>query len=346
MKKTHFSLFGKVSLAAVLCFFRIAGKGLEAEHWYILPKIGIAPGLFAHRGHEHRVVPLANGANPAIVCTNIVGLGEFPMVQPNLAQTIVQQNKDKIPTFGQTFTNRVLDVGFEVGRNMCDSMQYYLEFRYNRASGNSCLYSPTQNYAAPDGCSAGSCSAVDAGAILTTSNPTYRYSNYSAYGGYLGTRCYKNERYFCDRLGLWAGFKIGILHRKQVTACISIPERTATVDGNVYTFAAATLPLRNIFCSSNAVSGGLSFGVEYQVCNSAALLLGMEILASCPLQPNANARHVLVDDPTHAAGAPDIPSGFFPQPTNTFPGTTGVFLQFPVWIGLRWSCDFLFKERF
>lgn len=309
---------------------------LQSGSWYVMPKVGAAPGLFTHRGHEHRVVPLGSAANPAIVCTAITGLGDRPVVQPTLANTIVQQNACKIPTFSKTFSNGVIHAGVEVGRNMCDNSQLYLEFTYNRAKGN-CLNSPTSNFAAPDGCLSGSCSTTVSGTPLTTSNPTYQYSNYVAYGGYIGSRYYHNKRYLCDNVALWGGFKVGILHRKQVTAIISIPERTATVNSNVYTFAAATLPVRNIFCSSNAVSGGLSFGADYRLCDSLSVLLGFEVVASCPLVANGNALHSLVADPT---GTPAIPSGFFAQPTNTFPGSTGVFLQFPVWLGLRWEWDF------
>lgn len=308
---------------------------LQRNSWYIMPKIGVAPGLFTHRGYEHRVVPLGSQANPAIVCTTIPGVGDRPVVQANLANTIVQQNKCRIPAFSKMFTNGVFDVGFEIGRNMCDNNQLYLEFAYNHAKG-SCLNLPTENVAAPDGCS-GSCSFAGSGTVLTTSNPTYQFSNYTSFGGYIGNRYYLRSRYVCDRIGLWGGFKVGIIHRKQVTACITIPERTATVNNIVYTFAAATLPIRTIFCSSNAVSGGLSFGADYNLCDSLSVLLGLEILASCPLVANGNANHVLVDDPT---GTPAIPSGFFAQPTNTFPGSTGVFLQFPIWVGLRWEWDF------
>lgn len=308
---------------------------LSPNAWYIMPKIGIAPGVYTHRDFERRVVPLGSTANPAIVCTNITGLGSRPVVQENLANTIVQQNKCRIPRFSDMFSRAVLDVGFEIGRTMCDINQLYVEFYYNHAKGL-CKNLPTENVAAPDGCS-GSCTFAQSSTVLTTSNPTYQFSNYTAYGGYIGNRYYHRKRYVCDRVALWAGFKVGILHRKQVTACITVPERTATVNSIVYTFEQTTLPIRNIFCSSNAVSGGLSFGGDYRLFECLSVLLGVDILASCPLAANPNAQHVLVDDPT---GTPAIPSGFFVQPTNTFPGGTGVVLQIPVWLGLRWEWGF------
>lgn len=340
MKSAHNLVIGVLLITAVSVVAYMDDCGsLQRGNWYIMPKIGAAPGFFTHRGYERRVVPLGSAANPAIVCTSIPVIGDRPVVQRDLANNIVQQNACRIPTFSKTFTNRVLDVGFEIGRNMSDNAQLYLEYFYNRARG-SCLNSPTENYAAPDGCAESSCSAVSSGPILTTSNPTYQYSDYIANGGYIGNRYYHSKRYFCDNVSLWAGFKVGILHRKQVTACITVPERTATVNGNVYTFAAATLPTRTIFCNTNAVSGGVSFGADYNICNSLSVLFGLEVLASCPLQPNGNANHILVEDPKPAASAPDIPSGFFAQPTNTFPGSTGVLLQVPVWVGLRWEWGF------
>jgi hypothetical protein len=329
----------RVSIA-VLVIISVASKALAGDllqegSYYILPKIGVAPVLFTNRGYERRVVPLGSALQPAIVCTDIDGLGSRPVVQANLANTIVQQNKFRIPKFGESFSNRVFDVGFEIGRNMSCSSQLYLEFAYNHAKG-SVIVAPTENVAAPDGC-AGSCASPQSSRVLTVSDPTYQYGSYVSFGGYLGNRFYLNKRYACNRLAFWGGFKVGILHRKQVTACISIPDRNVTVNGVVYKFAAATLPIRTIFCSSNAVSGGVSLGASCRVFKCASALLGLDIVASCPLDANGNAQHVLVDDPT---GIPPIPSGFFAQPTNTFPGRTGVLLQFPVWVGLQWTFDF------
>lgn len=310
---------------------------LESGSWYVLPKIGVAPGIFANRGYEKCISPLgSNDADQkAVVCSQFdTPVGCQPVVVAANQNNILQQDACKIPKFGDIFSNGVLHVGFELGRNVCDNSAVYLEFVYNRASG-SCVNSTSRKFAAPDGCLGNDC-CTTTGSELSSSSRTTKFDDYSAYGAYIGSRHYWDCSFFCDRAYFWGGFKFGILHRKQVCACITTPDSTQTVEFGEYAFAGRTVN-ETVFCKSNAVSGGLSLGLDYCINDCWTVLVGFEVVASCPFKSNMNVRVPLADNPTSTSV--DLPSGFFAQPTNIIWGNTGTFVQFPVWVGLKWEFD-------
>lgn len=312
---------------------------LDRGRWYIMPKVGAAPGLFAGRGYEQRVQILGGTATAdrTVTCVN----GTPIVTNTDVQYNALQQDNCRVPKFNQIFSNGVLNVGFEVGRNVCDNTQMYLEFVYNRASGK-CLTQTTRNYAAPVGCSAENCSSntncAPTGPLLSESTRTSSFDNYVAYGAFIGTRHYWDWN-FCDRIQMWSGFKFGLFHRKAVNACISIPEATVPVGSAQYTFAARENINVGVFCKGNSVAGGLNLGFDYCFSDCLTVLVGVEVVASCGFKSNNNVRLPL-GTVTPVGSAPVIPTGAFPQPTNIIIGNTGTFVQFPVWAGLRWEFDF------
>lgn len=314
---------------------------LDSGRWYIMPKIGAAPGIFANRGYEQRVQILggADDADRTVTCVN-----GTPVVSEANQYNALQQNSCKIPKFGQVFSNGVLHVGFELGRNVCDNTQMYFEFVYNRASGKKCVAETTNHYVAPEGCASGDCStncSTPIGNLLGTLSRTTQFGDYTAYGIFVGTRHYWDWSLFCDRISLWSGFKVGLFHRKSVDSCSNVPEVTVTVP-NVgdYLFAARENINTTVFCKNNSVAGGVTFGFDYCFNDCLTFLVGVEVIASSPFKSNNNVRFPLGTVTPVAPNVTVIPSGAFPQPTNVILGNTGTFVQFPVWVGFRWEFDF------
>lgn len=335
MKKLHsFKLLALLSVVAgsLNAYSDECGGPLERGSYYVMPKIGVAPGIFSGRGHEKSVWPLAG-----VECVDKgTGFTCIPEINPTNQNNILQQDACKLPKFGDIFSNGVLHVGFEVGRNVCDNSQVYLEFVYNRASG-SCVNTENQRFAAVDGCAGNDCCPTTNNSALGTWSRTTQYDDYSAYGGYIGSRHYWNNSFFCDRAYFWGGFKFGILHRKQVCACVTLPETTETVESQGdYTLAARTITPA-IFCKSNAVSGGLSLGLDYCINDCLTALIGFEVVASCAFKSNQNYRLPLAEVTVPDGGT--FVSGNFSQATNITFGNTGTFVQFPIWAGLRWEFD-------
>jgi hypothetical protein len=352
-------LVGVCAATASARYSRENGNGpLEARRWGLLVGAGVAPGFFKNRGFDQTVWP-ASGVNCPV--NNITG-GNLTCDQIyrvlNNPLNVFQQSACKLPKFNKLFTNGVVHVTGQISYNVCCNTQFFLEGVYNRARGSNCLNITSNNYAAPaycqsngncsTNCSTSSCntgcntscstssSCSVTGTPLTTSQPTsYCYSNYQAYGGYLGTRYYWN-RVWCDRFSFFGGFKFGMLHRKQICATASYPAYTASLSGSqtVYNFPAASNTYI-AFCKSNAVSGGLQLGLDYCINHCWSFLLGVEIVATSPFKSNRNVPLTVVDPTGTAAGF----GSNFAQPTNLLVAPTGTLLQFPVWAGFRWEFD-------
>jgi hypothetical protein len=315
---------------------------LDCGRWYVMPKIGVAPGIFANRGYEHYVVP---GAAVADNCTLPTS---GPCRQVLSAPTnVFQQNSCKGLKFGQLWSNGVLHVGFELGHNTSDNGQCFLEFFYDRASGREVCYD-LNNYKALAGCTSDDCNtncSTFTGTALDTSKRTDCLDNYTAYGVYLGHRHYFN-RIFCDRFAFFTGVKFGLQHRKAVnvnsttpafTESLLVPPATAPAD---YRFAERSL-CNIYYCKSNAVSGSVQFGFDYCINDCLTAVMGVEVQATAPFKTNQNIEVAILNGTREGATAIDTASGILvAQPTNFIPASTGTFVQFPVWVGFRWEFDF------
>ncbi len=143
---------------------------LEPGRWYLMPKVGAAPGLFTNRGNERRVVPSAGFEQP-INCpmTFQDSIVDCMTILPN-AQNTLREDCCPIPKFSEVFTNGVLHVGGEIGYAAGSHCQYFIDLIYNRASG-SCVPTKTQNVRALDGCCPDDCNS-NCSNPLSTSNRT------------------------------------------------------------------------------------------------------------------------------------------------------------------------------
>ncbi len=333
-------------------YHRENGQGpLEAGRWGLLAGVGAAPGFFKNRGFDQTVwprsgvtCPVTGFTNNTIACNQIYTVLTTP-------ENVFQQSACKSPKFNKMFTNGVVHVTGQISYNVCCNTQFFLEGVYERAKGH-CLNVTSQNFRAPEYCgtsdcssscdSSSSCSSSNScsvtGTPLTTGQPTsLSYSNYQAYGGYIGTRYYWN-RVWCDRFSFFGGFKFGMLHRKQV--CVAATNaafvQTLTV-GEVttnYNFPAATNTYV-AYCKSNAVSGGLQLGLDYCINHCWSLLVGFEVVATSPFKSNRNVPLTVVDPTGTQAGF----GRNFNQATNLLVAPTGSLIQFPIWAGIRWEFD-------
>lgn len=315
---------------------------LDCGRWYVMPKIGVAPGVFANRGYEHYVVPAAVLASDCQTSATNVNC-RSQIVDNDALLNVFQQNSCKGLKFGQLFSNGVLHVGFELGHNTSDNGQCFLEFFYDRASGRDVCYDLNQ-YRALAGCTSNDCNTdctTFTGTALSTARRTDCFDNYTAYGVYLGHRHYFN-RIFCDRFAFFTGVKFGLQHRKAVSVNSTYPatEATSTSGSVVTTYAFAERSLcHTYYCKSNAVSGSVQFGFDYCINDCLTAVVGVEVQATAPFRTNQNI--VIPSQNGTVAGVEQANSArLFAQVTNFIPASTGTFVQFPVWVGFRWEFDF------
>lgn len=338
-------------------YSRESGQGpLEAGRWGLLAGVGAAPGFFKNRGYAQSVWPRSGVTCPVTGFTsNTIPCNEIYNVLTT-PENVFQQSACQLPKFNKLFSNGVLHVTGQISYNVCCNTQFFLEGVYDRANGNKCLTITTNNYKAPEfcgsNCDSGSCSSSSnscstssctvTGTPLTTTQPVnYNYSNYQAYGGYIGTRYYWN-RVWCDRVSFFGGFKFGMLHRKQVCVATSVAAYTKTLTvGEVtttYNFPASSTT--NVaFCKSNAVSGGIQLGLDYGINSCWSVLVGVELVATSPFKSNRNVIIPTVDPTLNGVATT---AGFgrnFAQPTNLLIAPTGSLIQFPIWAGIRWEFD-------
>jgi hypothetical protein len=336
----------------VSLFARDNGSGpLEAGRWGLLAGVGAAPGFFKNRGNNQTVWPRSGLACDVTVPNNTLTCDQLFRVLTT-PEDMFQQNACKFPKFNQLFSNGVVHVTGQISYNVCNNTQYFLEGVYERARGN-CITLVAKNFRAPtfcNGANINNCSSStdcsNSGGILTCDiigtpltvelPTTASFANYQAYGGYIGARYYCN-RVWCNRFTFFGGFKIGMLHRRQVCFTSSVAAHSATLAGDmtVYNFP-ATSNSYTLFCASNAVSGGLQLGTDFCINDCWSVLVGVEVVATSPFKSNRNLITVR-NDPTGTA------TGFghnFEQATNFILASTGSFIQFPVWAGIRWEFDF------
>ena len=296
--------------------------------WYLLPKVGAAPGFFANRGYEMRVVPRSGISCPTstidVPCDEIL----------SNPQDILQQNSCRLFKFSEGFTNRVLHVGGEIGWYATDCCAYFIDLIYNRAGGD-CLNLHTSNFRAIDGCQQDN--GCFSGNELTDTDFTINLNAYQAFGAYIGNR-YFFDRMLCDRLSFWLGGKVGIMHRNNICATSELPAIEISEELGGGTLPAVTVS-NTVICSSNALSGGLQLGFDICINECWSILIGAEVVATSPFKVNRNIPFALRTPVNSTASAQDLA-----QPTNIIAPSTGTFIQFPLWIGASWQWDWCCKQ--
>ncbi len=313
------------------------GEGpFEAGNWFVKPKIGVAPSIFAsHRAHQLFVVPWA-GVN-ADNCGDACNVNNFANVL---------QEGPCLGKFSDIFHQGVLHVGVELGHNICENSVCFLEFIYNRASGKSDCIDPFITNQASAGCTP-DCDKSDCSVSCKTdccptgdtlsafASVQNEYDDYQAYGGYLGSRHFTN-RFWCDSTAFWYGFKVGILHRNRVDATTNI---VYNIDSENCTQCTEDTTIeqclsRAIFCKSNSVSGGLQMGFDYCYNDCLSFQLGFEVVAACGLRGNKN--HA-IDINTLTCDDNQSVTNCLALPSNIIVSNTGAVVNFPIWFGLRWE---------
>jgi hypothetical protein len=331
---------------------------LESGRWGLLIGAGVAPAFFKNRGFTQAVAPRLGlscpynvGETNTLTCNNVYNVLTAP-------QNVFIQSACKSRNFNKLFTNGVAHVTGQISYNVCSNVQYFLEGVYDYARGNKCVNTTASYVAAPAYCQNGDCNTscntncntscntscntgctVTGNALFTGQPASVRYNNYQAYGGYLGARYYCN-RVWCDRFSVWAGFKVGMLHRRQVCATASVAAYTATIPTftTTYNFPAACNTF-TAYCKSNAVSGGVQVGVDWCINDCWTVLLGVEFVTTSPLKANRNAIAAVVDPTLNGTATATGFGNNFTQITNYLVAPTGAMFQVPVWVGVRWEFD-------
>jgi hypothetical protein len=350
-----------VSICATM-FAREEGNGpLDAGRWGLLIGAGAAPATFKNRGFIRGVDPSLTLLCPAPLGQNVTTLtcDNIYKVLTNPSNALIEDGC-RLPNFGKQFSNGVVHVTGQISYNVCSNTQYFIEAVYNRARGQ-CVNHQLSTFKAPDTCavdcnsicsdssscnSSSSCSTSCStscsflGAPFYTLNTTFSLSNYQAYGGYMGARYYWN-RVWCDRVSCFTGFKVGMLHRKEVCVGVSVPQVTLPLSNGTSTtnyviapFASSAVP----YCKSNAVSGGLQVGLDICINDCWSVLLGAEFVVTSPFKTTRNIS-IPAPDPVSPG---QITPGFgrnFPHIYNVVDVPLGCLLQFPVWAGIRWEFD-------
>lgn len=339
MKRLHsFKLVALLSVVAgSLNAYGDCEGPLERGRWYVMPKIGVAPGIFANRGYEHVVAP-ANAILADCMTQDTTTTCRTLATTPS---NVFERNLCKSPKFNDIWSNGVLHVGGEIGYNTCDNGQMFVDLFYNRASGD-CVRTEGKYFKAPAGCD-DDCNYCPTGDALTTLTRDDHYEDYSAFGAYLGHRHYFN-RVWCDRISFFTGVKFGIQHRKDVCVCTTIPAQSIAYTSGTpsqtitYDFAERTGLTATAICKSNAVSGGLQLGLDYCWNDCWSFLIGVEVQATCPFKVNRN-RVLDLAIPNVSGTANAAGQYIVPQVTNIVGCGFGTFVQFPVWAALRWEFD-------
>lgn len=314
-------------------------------HWYVMPKIGVAPTIFTPRTTPQLFVV------PAAALNTTTPFAGVPAQYAN-----VLQEGPRLPKFADMFHQGVLHVGIEFGRSICDRSECFLEFVYNRSSGKDCYNycNPFVTLQAAEGCPGGDCnsscsssssscsSSCDDGcpsgpSLSIISSLQDGYSNYQAFGGFIGARHFTN-RFWCDNFSFWYGYKIGMLHRKAVDSCGSIVYDTNTITDGVCPTVSGSLS-RTIFCKSNTVAGGLQIGFDYNWNDCLSFQLGGEVVASAGLRGNRNSANNVA---AVLCGTDPLPVTAL-LPSNIIVSNSGTVLNFPIWVGLTWEFGSLFN---
>lgn len=316
-------------------------------NWFVQAVIGGAPSIFSsHRAHQMLVVPYA-GVDSTL-CTGV----ETCNVN-NFANVL--QETPCLPKFGDMFRQGLLHVGVQVGRDICDRSQCFLEFTYNRASGKCYTYcnNPFVTCAANVGCAVSTgCGTLNSTSCSTSCNDSCSpscttslsdisswvdsYDDYQAFGGFIGARHFTN-RFWCDAMSFWYGYKVGIMHRDSVNACTNIVYNTTGIvgagGGTCVSDTVEQTFARAVFCKSNTVSGGLQVGFDYCHNDRLSFQLGFEVVASAGLRGNRNHP---IDIAALSCG--DVPfTNDVRAPSNIIVSNTGAVLNFPIWLGINWE---------
>ncbi len=333
-------LLALVASNASALFNDCCGEGpLEPCHWFVKPKIGVAPSIFAsHRAHQLFVVPWAGVELQN--CSSGCNVDNFANVL---------QEGPCIQKFSDIFRQGVLHVAVEVGYNVCDRSVCFLEFIYNRANGNCVCFDPfitnQANLGCTKDCDKSDCKVSCKSECCPTGDTLSafasvkdEYDDYQAYGGYIGGRHFTN-RFWCDSTALWYGYKVGLLHRNQVDACTNIVYNITEACNCEEDTTVEQCFERAVFCKSNSVSGGFQVGFDYCYSDCLSFQLGFEVVASCGLRGNKNhpidISAITCDDSQSLTNCLALPS-------NIIICNTGAVINFPIWFGLRWEfgcCD-------
>lgn len=146
-----------------------------------------------------------------------------------------------------------------------------------------------------------------------------RLSDYRAISLYVGI-LYNGDLCWCDTMGYFVGAKIGFIHHSTIDAhqiAVELPVTASCVCTDVFK--------RNFLKKSNKISGGVSAGVDYCLCDRLSLVLTGEVVIS--------------GGPKGAACIPLLPSEIiqFAGGSNLSTSRIKTEISFPITLGLKYT---------
>lgn len=196
----------------------------------------------------------------------------------------------EFPKFNKLFKTP-WTVGGQIGYAWSDNTRVYLEFDYVQTTGKK--------------------NASFTG-LLPTQSVTTSIHKYRLFEFYAGARYYFDR--WCDRVSLFLGGKIGLVHHRKTTFDFSLIS-----SGKV----PVTFPFTgvNLAGSNTIVSGGANVGIDICICGNWSFVITGEVVASCG---PAISNNIV----TTAVGLPL---------TNIVGGAVDSELRFPVTAAVRYS---------
>lgn len=253
-------------------------------------RIGIAPILWTQRGNFS-----------AISCTASSLIGT-----PTAIITLFE-----LPQFHHLFRIPWI-VGGKIGYSLDECHECYFELNYHQAHG--------KQFVAANGGNG----VIVLPNLIDTITFTLAMKQYAAIDWYIGAR-YFGDWCWCDRLTYFVGGKVGMLHHKKVN--FTFTTNSTIVPNPTGPFVSSEIPF---FLISNAISGGVNFGLSKNIGCCVDLVITGEVVATCAPKTNALIPFDLCT--TGIAINPNLaPNAFRNASLGTeffFPITIGLYFNF------------------
>ena len=212
----------------------------------------------------------------------------------------------EIPSF-HTFYKLPWQVGGQLSYALSCNTNLFVEFNYAQAK--------QKNKNCNAAVSGFQCTAIAASGFALN------LTKYKLYDAFIGTRYYFDR--WCDRVSLFVGGKIGLVHHKPVNF-LSLSQGLSCNTGATTVFCTSN-PANQFFKSNTVFAGGGQLGLDICFCGNWSLVLTGEVVVSCG--PRTIDSLVLnTTDTLNLNGA-----------SNLLVGDIGNEVAFPVTLGIKYN---------
>lgn len=288
---------------------------LDCGAWNVKVRAGIAPTIFTGREAVY-----------GVSCANSGRGGTMPSTNPVLEFS-------KMPKFNDLFSTPGFTIAGEIAHAITDCHETFLEVAWRRYSGKDYTATDTLISRTAEPAARIVLGLENVAADATTGQPALNndIDNYSAIGGYAGMRHYFG-RYWCDRLAVFVGAKVGILHRKEVDTNLRLTQTSGAFPGTLTQPQSVSVEKKDdgstaLFRKQNTISGGPQVGFTFCFWKQLSFIMTAEFIASGAFKSNRN--FVLPEISPTMVNRTNF--------SNVLFGNTGVEMTFPITFGLMWE---------